>query len=211
VGSPPSEPVRAEVKDELGFGGWRRGRQRFRLEEIIAKLREADVLLKQGKKVSEVIKALGGQRDDRRPLAAGARRDVGETGAPTAAAGARARAASAGGGGPHVGPADPAGSFEGSRRPAPAKLISPARRRAAGGRVIAVLGVSERQACWVLGQPRSAPRYAASRRADADALTAAIVARASTYGRYGYHRATAPGRLEGQRQAGRTDLATAGG
>jgi transposase-like protein len=33
--------------------------KRFRPEEVIAKLREADVLLGQGKKVSEVVKALG--------------------------------------------------------------------------------------------------------------------------------------------------------
>jgi transposase len=34
-------------------------RKGFRPEEIIAKLREADVLLGQGKKVAEVVKALG--------------------------------------------------------------------------------------------------------------------------------------------------------
>jgi putative transposase len=34
-------------------------RKRFRPEEIIAKLREADVLLGQGKRVAEVVKALG--------------------------------------------------------------------------------------------------------------------------------------------------------
>ena len=34
-------------------------RKSFRPEEIIAKLRKADVLLGQGKKVAEVVKALG--------------------------------------------------------------------------------------------------------------------------------------------------------
>jgi putative transposase len=34
-------------------------RKRFRPEEVIAKLREADVLLGQGKRVAEVVKALG--------------------------------------------------------------------------------------------------------------------------------------------------------
>jgi putative transposase len=34
-------------------------RKSYRPEEIIAKLREADVLLGQGKKVGEVVKALG--------------------------------------------------------------------------------------------------------------------------------------------------------
>ncbi len=33
--------------------------RRYRPEEIIAKLREADVLLGQGRKVAEVVKALG--------------------------------------------------------------------------------------------------------------------------------------------------------
>jgi len=33
-------------------------KKRFRPEDIIAKLREADVLLSQGKAVSEVVKAL---------------------------------------------------------------------------------------------------------------------------------------------------------
>ena len=43
-------------------------RKGFRPEEIIAKLREADVLLGQGKKVAEVVKALGVS-----PTTAGAR------------------------------------------------------------------------------------------------------------------------------------------
>jgi hypothetical protein len=34
-------------------------RKSFRPEEVIAKLREADVLLGQGKRVAEVVKALG--------------------------------------------------------------------------------------------------------------------------------------------------------
>jgi len=34
-------------------------RKRYRPEEIIAKLREADVLLGQGRKVPEVVKAIG--------------------------------------------------------------------------------------------------------------------------------------------------------
>jgi putative transposase len=34
-------------------------KKRYRPEEIISKLREADVLISQGKKVVEVIKALG--------------------------------------------------------------------------------------------------------------------------------------------------------
>ena len=37
-------------------------RKSFRPEDIIAKLREADVLLGQGKRVAEVVKALGSTR-----------------------------------------------------------------------------------------------------------------------------------------------------
>ena len=51
--------------------------------------------------------------------------------------------------------------------------------------------VSERWACRVLGQCRGAQRYTLTPRVDEDALTAAIVALASHYGRYGYRRVTA--------------------
>ena len=50
------------------------------------------------------------------------------------------------------------------------------------------LTVSERQACRVLGQPRSTQRRALVVRDDEDALTRAIVDLASEYGRYGYRR-----------------------
>jgi transposase InsO family protein len=53
------------------------------------------------------------------------------------------------------------------------------------------LGVSQRRACRVLGQHRSVERYAAKRPADEDALTSAIIALASRFGRYGYRRITA--------------------
>ena len=51
--------------------------------------------------------------------------------------------------------------------------------------------VSERHACRLLGQWRRTQRYAAIQRIDEDALTEAIVALASEYGRYGYRRITA--------------------
>ncbi len=46
--------------------------------------------------------------------------------------------------------------------------------------------VSERHACRLLGQWRRTQRYAAIQRSDEDALTDAIIALASEYGRYGY-------------------------
>jgi hypothetical protein len=59
-GSPHAEPVQAEV--ELGPHSTREGRmprKDFRPEEITAKLREADVLFGQGKRMAEVVRALG--------------------------------------------------------------------------------------------------------------------------------------------------------
>lgn len=52
-------------------------------------------------------------------------------------------------------------------------------------------GVSERVACRIAGQPRSAQRYSPIRRNDEDALTQDIVSLAGQYGRYGYRRITA--------------------
>jgi hypothetical protein len=52
------------------------------------------------------------------------------------------------------------------------------------------LHVSERRACKVLGQNRSAQRYVAKERDEEGPLTAAIIELASQYGRYGYRRIT---------------------
>ena len=59
------------------------------------------------------------------------------------------------------------------------------------------LGVPERRACRVLGQPRSTQRRVRVVPDDEAALTAAIVRLASTYGRYGYRRITALLRRDG--------------
>ena len=61
------------------------------------------------------------------------------------------------------------------------------------------LGVSERRACRVIGQPRSTQRRARRVRGDETALTEAIVALAAEYGRYGYRRTTAMLRANGWR------------
>ena len=53
------------------------------------------------------------------------------------------------------------------------------------------LDVSQRRACLVVGQHRSTQRLRLTERDDEAALTAAIVALASEYGRYGYRRITA--------------------
>lgn len=58
-------------------------------------------------------------------------------------------------------------------------------------------GVSERRACWVLGQPRATQRYGSQHANDEAGLTARIVTLASEYGRYGYRRITALLQQEG--------------
>jgi len=60
-----------------------------------------------------------------------------------------------------------------------------------------LLPVSERRACKVLSQNRSAQRYAARARDDEGRLTAAIIELARQYGRYGYRRITALLRQDG--------------
>lgn len=59
------------------------------------------------------------------------------------------------------------------------------------------LGVSERQACRVIDQHRSTQRKPRTPRPDEDALTAAIIALAERFGRYGYRRITALLRADG--------------
>ena len=51
--------------------------------------------------------------------------------------------------------------------------------------------LSERNACWIVGQPRGTQRYVPTLKPDDDELTRNIVLLASEYGRYGYRRITA--------------------
>ena len=52
-------------------------------------------------------------------------------------------------------------------------------------------GMSQRQACRLLGQWRGTQRYELIQRPDEDDLTGAVIALAEQYGRYGYRRITA--------------------
>ena len=62
---------------------------------------------------------------------------------------------------------------------------------------VAALGVSERRACHAVGQVRSSQWRLPAVRDDEEPLTAAIVAHAADYGRYGYRRITALLRADG--------------
>jgi putative transposase len=61
------------------------------------------------------------------------------------------------------------------------------------------MGVSQRRACQVLGQPRTTQRHVRKVPDDEDPLVERIVSLASQYGRYGYRRITALLRNEGWR------------
>ncbi|MCL7959776.1 MAG: IS3 family transposase [marine benthic group bacterium] len=77
------------------------------------------------------------------------------------------------------------------------KLLSPERRRRCVMHVVKKFGASERRACRVLGQVRSTQRRQARKRPDEEALRTDVVKLASRYGRYGYRRVTALLRAEG--------------
>ena len=70
-------------------------------------------------------------------------------------------------------------------------ISSPARRRRCIEHVRGKLQVSERFACRVLGQHRSAQRKVPRGRDDEETLTTDIIALAREYGRHGYRRITA--------------------
>jgi len=61
------------------------------------------------------------------------------------------------------------------------------------------MGVSQRRACQVLGQPRSTQRHVRKAPDDEERLVEDIVSLAGKYGRYGYRRITAMLRNEGWR------------
>jgi transposase InsO family protein len=67
------------------------------------------------------------------------------------------------------------------------------------GHVRDLLGVSERRACQVLGQPRSTQRHRPKERDDERRLVQRIIDLACRFGRYGYRRITAMLRGEGWR------------
>jgi hypothetical protein len=76
-------------------------------------------------------------------------------------------------------------------------VISPDRKRQAVNQAVQALDVSERRACWVVGQSRATQRYFKRPADDEDFLTSRVVELASQYGRYGYRRVTALLRNQG--------------
>ncbi len=78
-----------------------------------------------------------------------------------------------------------------------ALLVGPSRKRQFVEHACTELRVSERRACQVVGQHRSTQWRKRQRLDDEDALTSAIIERATKYGRYGYRRIAALLRRDG--------------
>ena len=159
------------------------------VEEIIGKLREAEVALAQGETVAQACRGIGPYV---LPVAAAVWGAENRPGEAVAGDGSGERTTQACGSGPDVGQPDSEGGSTG-------KLLSPARRRRCVEVVGDRYGISERRACRALEQPRSTQRYTATVADDEEALTMAVVRLASRYGRYGYRRVTAMLQWEGWR------------
>ena len=119
-------------------------RKRHTAEEIVAKLRQVDVLMAQGRLVADAVRAIGvtevtyyrwrneygGLKGDQVKRL----KELETENSPSPASGI----------GPDAGQADPGRGRKG-------KLLSPSRRRACVDHVTAELGISERRACRALG------------------------------------------------------------
>ena len=167
-------------------------RKRYAAEEIISKLREAEVHLAPGRDGGPGGAQARGQRADLLSLATRVRWDARRPGEAAEGARARERAAQAAGGRAGARQLDPARGGLG-------KLLGPAKRRRAVAHARAELRISERRACRVVGQARATQRYVPRESPDEQALIARMVALATRFGRYGYRRVTALLRQEGWR------------
>ena len=159
---------------------------RYSTEQIVSKLRQAEVELSRGLRTPAVCKKLGVSEQTYYRW----RKEYGRPG--QAAQGVRAgeHAAEEAGGRPSARQHDP-------QRGGLGKLLSPPSRRQAVAVVRHQLGVSERRACRVLGQARSTHRHRGRTADDEPRLVARIIELATQYGRYGYRRITGLLRGEG--------------
>ncbi|MCK2056131.1 IS3 family transposase [Methylobacterium sp. 37f] len=153
-------------------------------EEIVAKLRQADVLISQGQSVADAIRALGVSSVTyyrwRREFG-GLKSDQVRRMKDLETENQRLRKAIA----------DLTLDKLILQEASPGKLLSPARRRACVEHIMRTMTVSERRAYRALGQHRSTQRKVPRGRDDEEALTADLVALAEKYGRYGYRKISA--------------------
>ncbi|MBP0447350.1 IS3 family transposase [Roseomonas sp. SSH11] len=167
-------------------------RKHHKPEEIIAKLRQVEVLLAQGKTAAEAARTIGVTEQTYyrwRSEYGGLKLDQVKRLKQLEQENGRLRKAVA----------DLTLEKLVLKEAAFGKLVSAARRRACVEHVTGRLDVSERFACKVLGQHRSVQRKAPRQADDEAALTESIIGLARQYGRYGYRRITALLRAEGWR------------
>jgi hypothetical protein len=155
----------------------------YTVEHIITTLREAEVALSKGQTVVQVSPAPRDHRTDVLPVAERVWRAENRSGQAAQGVGAGEYALKTGRSRAHTRQGDPE---RGHRE----KLLSPARRRQTVEHGCATVGLPERRACRVLGQPRSTQRHHGGPSDDDVALTTAIIRLAREYGRYGYRRIT---------------------
>ncbi|UNP29219.1 IS3 family transposase [Lysobacter gummosus] len=165
-------------------------KKRFSSEEIIHKLREAEVLSAQGRTIAEISRQLGVTEQTYfrwRKEYGGLKVDQAKRLKDLETENARLRRALS----------DAVIDNQILREVKQGKLLSPMRRRQAVAHVHAHLGYAQRRICRALHVTRSSVRYVSQPRSDESSLTQAVIALASQYGRYGYRRVHALVRAQG--------------
>ncbi|MPR13761.1 IS3 family transposase, partial [Microvirga tunisiensis] len=155
--------------------------KRHKPEEIVAKLRQVDVMVSQGQSVADAVRAIGVTEVTYyrwRQEFGGLKSDQVKRLKDLEAENARLRRAVA----------DLTLDKQILKEAAFGKLLSPARRRVCIDHVRSQLKLSERRVCRVLGQHRSTQRRVPRGRDDEERLTADIIALTRQYGRYGYRK-----------------------
>ncbi len=165
-------------------------RKRYSTEQIVTKLRQAEVELGGGLRTPEMCKKLGVSEQTYyrwRKEYGGLRLDQAKRLKEVERENTRLKKLVA----------DQAPRQHDSQRGGVGKLLSPSRRRQAVAHVRRQLGVSERRACRVVGHARSTHRHRVAVPDDEPRMVARMMALATRYGRYGYRRITALLRGEG--------------
>ncbi|MGL4296803.1 MAG: IS3 family transposase [Aestuariivirga sp.] len=156
-------------------------RKRHKPEEIVAKLRQVDVMVSQGQPVADAVRSIGVTEVTYyrwRQEFGGLKLDQVKRLKELEAENTRLRRAVS----------DLTLDKLILKEAAPGKLLSPARRRACIAHVRCELKLSERRVCRVLGQHRSTQRKIPRGRDDEEQLTADLVELARQHGRLGYRK-----------------------
>ncbi|MFZ0114138.1 MAG: IS3 family transposase [Xanthobacteraceae bacterium] len=156
-------------------------KKRYTPEEIVAKLRQVDVLVSQGQNIADAIRQIGVSEVTYyrwRQEYGGLKADQVKRLKELEQENSRLRRAVS----------DLTLDKLILQEAGSGKLLSPARRRACIEQIQSVMHVSERRACAALGQHRSTQRKVPRGREDEERLTADTIALARQYGRYGYRK-----------------------